>query len=215
MSLATIRTAVSQRAGIPSTDPKYDTIDDRINEALHGLELYMGGEWDWLYDEVTTTTTANVETITFAALATAAGADGVRRIRYVEVAYGDSWAPLGRESLRTLRNHYQGATTASDLRHYTAEGQKLYLFPTPSAAISIRVGLVVTEPDLSADGDEPLLPAIYHRTLIAAAAGLVLRSAQRFAEAQVEEASADAGAKQMLAAQRPYSGPGRIERGAR
>jgi len=215
VNLAAIVAAVSDRTGIPSTDPKYASIDDRVNEALHAIETYMGGEWDWLYDEMETTTTASAETITFAALASAAGVDGVRRIRYVEVAYGDSWAPMGRESLRTLRSHYQGATTGTDLRHWTADGQKLYLFPTPSATISIRVGLLVTEPDLSSDSDAPLLPAQYHRVLVAAASGLVLRSSQRFAGAQVEESAAEQGLKQMLAAQRPYAGPGRVERGIR
>jgi hypothetical protein len=214
VNLGELRTAVANRAGVRSTDPSYDAIDDRINEALHSIETAMGGQWDWLYAESEVATTVDTETVTFDALAAGVTptAEGIRRIRFVEYEYGDSWATIERETLQTARLYYQGVSNGSVLARWAVEGLKLHVFPLPSAAINLRVGVILMEPDLSDDTDSPLMPATYHRILVAAAAGLVLRSSQRFSEAQVEEASAMAGMNQMLAASTPYTGSGRITR---
>lgn len=212
MQLSEIRAAVSLRTGIGASDSAYTYIDDRINEANHVIETYAGGQWDHLWTEVEDTTDANVEYVTFAALATAGGLDvGIRRVTGVEYqASGSSaWVPLERANLRTARSYYVGMTSGTDLGNYVVRGQRVYFFPTPSAALAIRVGCYQIEPELSDDADVPLLPATYHRVLVAMAAGLVLRSTQRHGEAAVEEASAKSGLDQMLAAQDPSTGPGR------
>jgi hypothetical protein len=107
---------------------------------------------------------------------------------------------------------YAGNVSTERVEAYAVDAQRIRLFPTPSAVISHRVGVVRTEPDLSGDSDTPLLPAVYHRIVVSAAAGLVLRSLQRFAEAEIEERSSARGLDQMARAQDPWTGPGKVTR---
>lgn len=214
MNLAELRGAVADRCGVRSTDSAYATIDDRINEAIHLIETTNGGMWDYLYDEVTLNCTANNDTITFTALAaaTALSGDTIRRVRYVETTVGTALVPITRRPLSELRAMYAGNVATERVEAYAVDAQRIRLFPTPSTVIAHRVGVVRTEPDLSGDTDTPLLPSVYHRIIVASAAGLLLRSLQRFAEAEIEERSASRGLDQMARAQDPWTGAGKVKR---
>lgn len=212
MTLDEVVVAVANRCGLATTDPRYASIDDRANEALHGIELYAGGEWDWLKAEGTVSTVANQDYLAFSTIATALSATGgIRRLDYVECAEGSGYRPATRYSKQQLRAEFEGSSAQPLVVAWAAEGQRLWLFPTPSAAVTLRVQAVKGEPDLTT-GQSPLLPAIYHRIWIAATAALVLRSLQRYEEARVEEEAAAQGMSRMPGASTPYSGPGKIRR---
>jgi len=216
MNFGALKAAVANRCGLATTDPKYASVGDRINEALHAIETFAGGEWDWLKTEGTVSTVAAQDYLTFATIATALSADGgIRRIDAVECADGSYYRPCERASKTQLRQEFYASPTDATILYYAVEAQRLWLFPTPTAVVTLRVGALVQEPDLSADGDEPLMPAIYHRILVAASAGLVLRSLQRFEEARVEEESAAQGMSRMPGASTPFSGPGKVLRTGR
>lgn len=216
MTLTELQAAVGNRCGVASTDSRYSTIPDRINEALHAIETYAGGEWDWLIKEGTVSTVADQDYLAFSTLATALTADGVRRIRWVECANGSGgYEPCKRASKAQLRSHFAGFAATSVVVAWAAQNQRLWLFPTPSTVLTLRFEAITTEPDLSSGSDEPLLPVIYHRVLVSAASALVLRSLQRYDEAKVEEEAAAQGMSRMPGASMAYSGPGMVRRDGR
>jgi len=217
MDFSELKVAVANRCGIASTDSYYAKIGDRINEALHSIETYAGGVWDWLLAEGTVSTVANQDYLAFSTIASALSATGgIRQIRSVEMQNGSGfYDQMDRRSKRQMRDTFQGVAATSVVVGWAAEGQRLWLFPTPSTVLTLRVNVLKMEPDLSADADEPLLPAIYHRVLVSAAAGLVLRSLQRADEAKIEEDAAAQALSRIPGAANPAGGPGYVRRDGR
>ena len=216
MNLAELREQVSLRAGVPSTDPAYDRIDGFVNQALQGISEAKAGGWDWLIVEFQWATVADQERYLFSDLET----DGelidygpILSVRSVEYQFDDeTWSdPLERRQKAELRALYRG-TSDSWLSHYAAEEQAIWLFATPSEVLTMRASVRVAEKDLSADSDTPILPTPYHRVLVSAATGLLLRSLQRYPEAKDEENAAADGLARMLLNAKPYTGAGKIRK---
>lgn len=213
MNRAALIAQVGLRCGIPTTDTVGTALmDDAVNEAIHHVETWGGGDWPWLYDEVETATTANQEYLLFSAITPNIG-DAVRSVRSVEwLAATDTWEPLQRITKRELRKAYQGYSASSQIDHYAVDGNRILFAPTPNAALDVRIAVIVTEPDLDSDSDTPLLPAIHHRVLVAHAAALVLEDLQRWKEAKVQAERAEAALTRMPGVVRAHTGPGRIAR---
>lgn len=215
MNYTALKAAVQDRTQLATTDPEYAAIGDRINEALHLIETASPGGWDWLRDEITLPITANTATYTFSTIGAVPAPDvGIVRVNYVEVLIGSTRVPIDRLPVEEARLNYLVSTSSSP-DYYSIDRQTLIFWPTPDANGTAYVGVLKTEPDLSAGSDTPLLPSIYHRILVAQASGLVLRALGRLPQAQIEEASADRGLKQMMAYARPAGGPGIIRRRSR
>lgn len=211
MNLAQLTEAVRVRCGIGTTDPKYPTIPGRINEALRALEIGNPRGWDWLKTDIVVTLPAEAEGITWATLNGSLTGSSVRKIRAVEArvdADGDWTEPLPRGQRDQLRERSVRPATDVLPVAWASEARTLWLFPTLTSDCQLRVGLVVTEPELTAEGDMPRLPDEYHQVLIAAASALVLRSLQRGDEAKLEADAASAGRLLMLGDQRPFTGAG-------
>lgn len=206
-----MREAVRTRCGISLNDSRYAEVPDRINEALHGLELEAPGGWDWLRASGTTSTVAEQSYLTFQNLADAITAAGVRAvIDPIKIAYGDGFDNLRREQKQDLDDAFGPIGSTSDaVQYYAVEGQRVWFYPTPTSALAVRFSVVIVEPDLTGDADVPLMPTVYHRTLVSAASALMLRSLQRFKDADVEQIAADAGLRRMYGAARPVTGSGR------
>ena len=218
MNLAELREAVRTRCAIATNDSRYAEIDDRINEANHGLELAGPGGWDWLRQYGTTTTVADQEYLTFEDLADVLSASGIRAIvDPVKAAFGDGYDNLRREQKSDLDDAFGAVpgSSSTTLQYYAVEGQRVWFYPTPSDEVSIKFTAIVIEPELDADDDSPLLPPQYHRTLVSAASDLMLQSLGRTTDARVQADAATAGLQRMFGAARPVSGSGRISSSVR
>lgn len=221
MNFAGLREAVRTRCGLSVNDARYAEVDDRINEALHGLEVAAPGGWDWLRVSGTCDTVADQGYLGFDTLASALGAiDGAGGIRAivdpVKAAYGAGYDNLRREQKQDLDDAFGVVdSSSSTLQFYAVEQQRVWLYPTPASAVSLAYTVIVFEPDLVADDETPRMPSAYHRVLVSAASDLMLQSLQRFGDAKVQQDAAERGLARMFSAARPVTGAGRISSATR
>lgn len=122
-----------------------------INAALNQISLER--DWPWLESEATFNTVADTAQYNLPS--------GWSRTRvlvvngtpaaFVNVAEGDN---------------YSEWTTAEAQWAYTVDSDQITLYPTPGGVFACTHRFVVDETALSADGDEPLLPARYHYAVV-------------------------------------------------
>lgn len=168
MNHAELRASLERRTGV-AFDATAQT--EFLNDALRATAA--AADWPWL--EATQTITLVAGT---AAYALPTGYLDTRSVKLsdgepvtrVAVEDGDRW------------DSWQAAPSCG----YAIEGDTIVFFPTPAAADTVTHRYTVEETELSADGDEPLLPATFHPAVVCYAAKVMMdrldqpRRADRF-----------------------------------
>lgn len=170
MDQSTLVTRLANRLNIDSNDPLYANLDEYVNEGIHYLETASAEGFPWMRQTITLTTTANTRSYTFATLgALASPAVTVSKILDLSALYSTTvYMPLDLINPET-GDLYYGSTTTGFPEAWFAEGQTLYIYPTPAAAYSIRVRAVYTETDLGGSSSTPIMPVVFHGGIIDAA----------------------------------------------
>ena len=170
MDQSTFVTRVAARLNIDSSDPMYPFLDEYVNEGLHYLETASPEGFPWMTQTVTLTTVANDRDYTFAALGLlTSNSASVTRVKDCSILYmGTQWVALDLINPESADLEY-GDSRGSLPQAWFAEGQTLYLYPTPDAAYSVRVRCVTVEPDLGGAASTPVLPVVFHQAVIDAA----------------------------------------------
>jgi len=153
VTLATLRTSVRTRLGVPSSDALFtDTVlTELINEALQ----YISSEHDWWWLEKSETLSLTSSTSAYSV-----ASDCTRTIN-VEDPTG---IPLSRKGIDEL----VAMTTAEAgyVRFFSPYGTKLEFRPVPNTSISVNHRYIGGETALSGDSDTPLIPAQFQPALI-------------------------------------------------
>lgn len=153
MTLATLRTSVRNRLGVPSTDSVYtDTaLTSLINDALN----YISTEADWYWLEKSETLSLVNGTSAYSV-----ASDCTRTIN-VEDPTG---IPLQRKPIDELVAI--STATAAVVRFFSPFGTKLEFRPVPNTSISVNHRYIGGETALSSDSDTPLIPAQFQPALV-------------------------------------------------
>lgn len=171
MTLATLRTSVRTRLGVPSTDSVYtDTVlTAHINDALQHVSTEA--DWYWLEKSETLSLTSGTAAYTVAT-------DCTRTIN-VEDPTG---VPLQRKPVDEL----VAMTTAQSavVRFFSPYGLKLEFRPVPNTSISVIHRYIGGETALSADGDNPLIPTQFQQMVVEYATYLAAMQVGNMAEAE-------------------------------
>lgn len=147
-----MRTQARTRYGTPSGDSFFsDTnLNDLLAESLDAVSTEF--DWPWLQASATITTAAGDRDY-------AVPADWIRTRKL----YIADYEPLElMPSTDVLWSTAQGRPT-----QYAIEGDLVQVFPVPDGVYSITHKYQKSEPALSSDSSTPLMPAIFHHTLVA------------------------------------------------
>lgn len=214
MDLDTLRNAARERIGVTSADALYgDAAMARlVNAALHRIETREPNGWPWLLGEDTFSISAGTERYSFATVGAAlTGTPTIAKINGAWLVQGG----LDNEMLRMhhdeLRRRYPSTTTGRP-ESYAVHGNDLVFGPSPDDTYDVVLQFLRAEPDLSAGGDTPVMPAIYHDSIVEQAAYLAYRRAQDEVGARGAKAELDEWLRQMRGHSRPYRGAGRVAR---
>jgi hypothetical protein len=152
MTLTEMRTAVRNRMGNPSTDGFYTDaqLTDLINEAMHFVSAM--DDWPWLQTSETITTTAGDGSY----------APNANWVRTKQLFIQES-EPFVLISLAEV-DDYGLRQGQPDTYHIYAE--ELLLRPVPSGAFSVIHQYIRKETTLSADGDTPVMPSMFHYAIV-------------------------------------------------
>lgn len=216
MNLGTLRPAVRERLLMTATDAAGGdaTVNGYINEALHVIETENPGGWDWLRVPFNFSTVAGTERYTLAAIAAGSAvaiAGGIHAIVSAERLIPGSTSgpfPMIRQPRRQAQELYPFTLTQPPEVYYV-EGLALGLKPIPDAVYTISGIALAIEPDLVADGNTPILPAMFHAAIIEKAAALLARRTQNAGKAAECESFYKEWVGRMRR-YRPYTGPGRV-----
>lgn len=158
MNLTALTAALRTRLGVPTTDAMFTdaTCTDLLNWSIK--KINSDHDWGWLEKSEAINTVNGTATYT-------PGADWLRTLM---VQYGD-YPPLEHVSIDRIR---MIGTPAGRPAFYTVFGDLIQLRPVPSAVVALTHLYIRTEPDLTAGGDIPLMPATYHPVLVEYAAYL-------------------------------------------
>lgn len=153
MTLATLRTSVRSRLGVPSDDSLYTdaVLTSHINDALQVVT--SEADWYWLEKSETLSLTNGTAAYNVAA-------DCTRTIN-VEDPTG---VPLMRKPIDELVA--MSTASAAVVRFFSPYGLKLEFRPVPNTSISVNHRYIGGETALSADGDNPLIPAQFQNMLV-------------------------------------------------
>lgn len=202
MNFLTLKAAVLARISMGSSDPIASSVDDIVNEALHMVETANPGGWPWLQTRSTVTVTTS--TFAFASL----NAD-LLRINDVQATVNSVPVILQQLGPNEATQSYLSVTGAPEA--WSVEGMSLRLWPAPSSSYSVTISGVVAEPDLSDAGDEPLMPASYHGSIIAAALVIYYETLQDATRAQTAAARFDGWVTRMMSHARSTALPPRVQ----
>ena len=186
MDQSTFVTRVAGRLNMDSNDPAYSSLTGYVDEGLHWLETAAPEGWPWMRRTLTLTTTIGVQEYSFATLgALVTPSVAVSRINDVTVLRDSTvYMAMDLISPETADNYY-GATATRCPESWYAEGQSLWVYPSPDAAYTMKVRVVYTETDLGAGASTPVLPVVFHGAVIDAA---MLIAYQRLQDtARIEE----------------------------
>lgn len=211
-------TAIARRCGIATTDPRYASIPDTVNEAIHEWELSVPNGWDFLVRHVTIPTVAGQAAYDFDTIGVAITDDDqlpaaiVTKIVEVDYLTSTFRGPLERFSFADLRHFYGELADVSQPANYAVEAEQLWIFPTPQAVYDLDLRVVIGEPDLAAAGDSPLTPVRFHGTIVALAECLTFEEMGEDVRATQRRATYERRRLQALASSRPYRGAGMVRR---
>lgn len=192
MNLGQMRTQLRQRMGLPTSDGYFtDTVlNGYINEALAAVS--QENRWPWL--RATTTFNTVAGTANYSPPTDWTYVDGIGFLGEYGLSY------LHQEDID--RHVSDGIPTA-----WTMDGDIISLRPTPNSVGALTIHYYKMEPELTADGNTPLLPRAFHYAVIAYAAylGHMANHAQDRANAELQ--NYNTWVSRMQPAKRRASGP--------
>jgi hypothetical protein len=168
--------AVRYRLGNPTNEPFFTdpVLNSLVNEALQVVAAE--DDWPWLQATTTFSTVSGTQTYT-------PPADWTRTKGLVI----DGYAPIEWRTLAEIRA--AGTTERQFPTYFTTFAEDILLAPVPDSAYTVRHDYYVSEAELSADTDTPVLPAQFHFAVVAKAVELGhlrQRDTQRAEPAQAE-----------------------------
>lgn len=195
MDLTALSTAVLTRIGNPATDGFFTSaqVTDLINEALQAISTEE--DWPWLQTQDTITTVAATSSYTPTA--------GWVRTKQMYIANGE---PLIQLSLAEIDSIFD---TGQPLA-YAIFQEKVHLRPIPNAVYTVQHQYYKSEPALASGSDTPLMPSIFHYSIVSYAAHLANIRQQRLDRAQVELGEANKWIERMRAYKRRSQLPARV-----
>lgn len=164
MILEQLRDAVRTRLGTPENENFYQvqSLDDLLNESLQTISAE--GDWSWLQ---TSTTFSTVYGTRFYTPPTDWGTT-----KAVSIQGYDTMSYIDLQSARNYPDDQYGIPA-----YYTIFDDQLYLAPAPNGIMTIRHDYLRTEPKLTDNSDSPIMPNMYHYSIVAMATHLAhLRS---------------------------------------
>lgn len=184
MILEQIRDSVRVRLGVPAQDSFYQDpqLDDLINEALQAISAE--GDWSWLQ------TTETINTVYGTRFYTPA--PDWENTKALSIQGYDAMTYL---SLQEIRNWPDD--TYDVPMFYTIYLDQLYLAPNPSAVYVLRHDYLRNEPMLVENSDTPIMPTLYHYSIVAFAVHLAHLRSGDLPRAQAAKLEYDAWLKRM------------------
>lgn len=186
MNLGQLRTEARLRAQVPTTDGIWTDgfIDSAINEAVAQISLEQ--PWWWLQETETTTATSGVVDLS--------GVDPVVRdivavfvddieAKKVSVTETDATALYGPEDSRYV---------------FSVWGDSLQIRTAPADTAVVKIRYYRDEALLSADSDTPLMPAVYHPSIVEKAVSICFESLDDTSSAAMHEARSRALVSHMV-----------------
>lgn len=207
MDFATLKATLLRRLNMSTDDPAADQVGDLVNEGLHLVEISHPNGWPYLSRVSHFSTSATVQSYSFASVQTSYD---LMKVQSVKVLSSQRWAPLTAMSVEEADSTFTASTTTGLPQGFHVEGEQVYLFPTPDAAYDVQVRGVIAEPDLVSSTSEPLMPASFHGSIIAAGMTLYYETLQDTNRAQAAAQRLDGWVNKMLTASREDTVPPRL-----
>ncbi len=185
MDLATLRSAVRTRLGVPASDPIFT--DGALTELVNSANHYLETEWDWPWLE----TTEDIATV----IGTATYTPGATWMRTIDLRVANG-ALLRRVPIDEL--DFLSSAGTGEPRLFCVTGGQLTVFPTPSAVLTLKHRYVRSEPDLVNAGDTPLVPLSFRSAIVEYASFLALRRSRDEGRAEVARSGYKEWLEQMV-----------------
>lgn len=207
MNFGTLKTRLTARLSMGSSDPAYTDAGNLINEGLHLVETAHPAGWPWLRRTQTFTTTASAASYAFSAIDSTYT---IMKVLDVKVAYQTVYQALDPMAPDEAARTFVGTTATDVPRYFYAEGQTLYLYPTPNSTYTTVLRSVVSEPELTSDTASPIMPSAFHTAIIAAALVLYYEELQDTTRMTAAGQRLDSWIKRMEAFSREVGPPPRV-----
>lgn len=205
MNFSQLQTRVLARLNMSTDDPQASLADEYVNEALHIIEASAPNGWPWMRRTITVTTTASTQSYSFSTIGALESPDvGIAKVLGVKVLNNGIYMPLRLMSPDEAAQLFPTTTTGVP-EAWFAEGQTLYLYPSPNAAFTLPVRVVITETDLEGSSS-PVLPVQFHTAIVEAASMLFYETLADWDKAGRAQAQVDVWIKKMQAYGREYMG---------
>lgn len=176
MDYSTLQARVLNRLGnMSSGDPVASLTDEYVNEALHLIETAVPNGWPWMRTYVNFTTTVNTASYAFSAISSTVSVSKILDVKFI--AQSGYYQPLQLIGAEEADQNYPSSISGLPESFY-AEGQTLYIYPTPDSAYSVRARVTYTEPDLSFSTATPVLPTVFHSAIVEGALSLMYETLQ-------------------------------------
>jgi hypothetical protein len=193
VNLGQLRTALDRLTGV-GMDATAQT--EWVNAAVQAIASER--RWPWLDGTASITTVDG--TASYALPADWQATRGVS-------ANGNNYTPVSVRSGDGTWDDWQDDVSYG----FAVEGTNLIIYPTPAVSgDTITHRYVKTEPALSADGDEPILPARFHWAIVHYAAALIFDRMGQMPQAAAQRAEYEKWRARMLDDLSRTRGPHRI-----
>lgn len=205
MNFGELQSAVLARLNMGSDDPAATNVGSLVNEALHMVEVAHPNGWGYL----TRTVTASVSTstYTFGQISTTST---VARVLSAKARVDTVWRPLEITSPDEADAHWNSTSETGAPEAMWVEGQTFTMYPAPDTTYGLTFRVVISEPDLAATTDSPLLPERFHGAIIAGALVLYYETLQDTNRSQAAAARFDGWIGRMMTALREQRGLPRV-----
>lgn len=197
MTLTEMRTAVRVRLGNPSTDGFFTDaqLNDLINEALQSIS--SEDDWPWLQTSENISLVAGTATYT-------PNANWIRT-KQLFIQEGEPFVML---TLAEINEYGIQSTGTPDV--YTIYGEQLVVRPVPQTAATLIHQFIRKEAALALDADTPLMPSMFHYSIVAFATYMAHLRQGYTARADAELKAYQAWYKRMVSFRRRSQVPMRV-----
>lgn len=209
MNRGELRTAIRLRTGMLTDDQMgTDTnLNSLITDAINYLTIEAGAGWPWQVYYGSFPTVAGTESYSFA---TIDGSNTLLRIATLIMDIdGGTELKLMQQGASDLRTYIARSPQGTPLS-WAVDGSLVLLRPIPSAVWTIRFKGYKAEPVLANDSASPLMPPIFHNSIVEQAAYLWYRRTGNAEFASVAKAEVTHLVQKMQTYARQSGGPSRI-----
>jgi hypothetical protein len=210
MNRAQFRDAIRLRTGMLSDDQMGTDahLNSLIDDAIDYVQIEMPSGWPWQQYRGSFSTVAGTESYSFA---TIDGSNTIMRIGSMRVVLDTTYeVELEPRAFNDLVTMYS-STAQQTPESYAVDGRTVILRPIPNAVYTIKFRAVKAEPTLSGDSSVPLMPEMFHNTIVEQAAYLWYRRTSNDQLAQVAKAELTHLLARAMSYAREAAGPGRIK----